>query len=211
MINSKEAKNEIISLTSGLSEVALDSLLSGGLFKDIPIIGSVISVCNLTRTAVDTLLLIRILKFIEALDVKSQKEIDELKEKYFKNEDYPRIGYKLLFSLEKIDDAVKIGWLAKTFRIFLDKKISQASFLRISTIINTAFVDDVEFLTKIKEKERITSTNELMDSYVLDHLYSIGLLGNIGIDGGDVSGNNSGNIFCLNEFGEIFVNELLAK
>lgn len=204
-------EEEMLSLTSGLSEIALDSILSDGIFKDIPFVGSLISIGKLTKSVSDRLLLFRILTFIKGFGVKSQSDIDEIKEKYFKDEDYQRIGSKLLLTLEKIDDVIKIKWLAKSFRMYLDKKVDQKSFLKISSIINTAFVSDIGQIIAFEKRSNITSNNNLIDSYVLDHMYTIGLLENLGIDGGDASGNNSGTIFGLNRFGEILLNEVIKE
>jgi len=138
-------------------------------------------------------------------------EVKRFKEKYFKNEDYPKIGSKVLLILEKADEESKIRWLAKSLILMLDGVITRNEFLRISSIINSIFPTDVEKIIVFKERERITSTNDLVESYVLDHLYSIGLLSSGGFDGGDASGKNAGTVFVLNEFGNIFMNHLLEK
>lgn len=207
----KEIREELVSLSSNLTEVAIDSILSDGIFKDIPIVGTIISVAKLGKTASDSLLLIRLIKFVNELDLKSDDEIKEFKTKYFKDKDYPQIGSKLLLILEKVDDEAKVRWLAKSLRLLLDKTIDRKQFLRIASIINSSFAEDVESLKVFEQRERITSTNDLVDSYILNHLYSIGLLDSGGVDGGDLEGKNSGSVFVLNEFGHIFVNHILTK
>ena len=207
----KESKAELLDLTGGLGEVALDSLLKDGLFKDIPVIGSLISIGRLTKSVSDTLLLTRILCFVNELDLKNQEEIDEFKEKYFKDDNYKEIGAKVLFSLERADDARKIKWQAKLMRLFLDRKIDRTKFLRLVAIINNSFCSDTEQIIVFQRLKSITSNNELVEAYVLDHLFSIGLLDSVGIDGGDVSGNNSGTIYELNEFGAVFLKSILTE
>ena len=208
-IGDKKIKDELITLSSNLGEVAIDSILTDGIFKDIPIISSIISLAKLGKTASDSLLLIRLIKFINSLDLKSELEVKKFKEKYFKNEDYPKIGSKILLILEKADEELKIKWLAKSLLLFLDNVITLNEFLRISSIINSLFPIDVEKIVVFRERDRITSINDLVESYVLNHLYSIGLLSTGGFDGGDVSGKNAGNVFVLNKFGNIFMNHLL--
>jgi hypothetical protein len=207
----KESKTQLLDLSSGLGEAALDSLLKDGLFKDIPVIGSLISIGRLTRSVTDALLLTRILCFVNELHLKSQEQIDEFKGKYFQDENYKEIGSKLLFALERADDARKIKWQAKLIRLMIDRKIDRAKFLRLVSIINNCFAGDAEQITVFQRLKRITSNNESIQSYVLDHLFSIGFLDSAGIDGGDMSGKNSGTVYELNEFGETFLNDILIE
>ena len=207
----EKIKENFISLTSDLGEVAFDSLLKDGIFRDFPIIGPILSSIKLGKSAYDYLLAIRLLKFIESLEIKSENEINEFKERYFKIDDYPEIGSKILLILEKIDDEIKIQWLAKSLLLLLDKKINKTEFLRISSIINSVIPTDAQKIEVFNQQERITSTNDLIETYVLDHLYSVGLLSTAGFDGGNASGDNAGTVFIINEFGELFLRDLFKK
>lgn len=202
-------KNEILSLSKDLGETALDSLLEEGLFKDIPFLGTGISIIKLLSSASDRILLNKLIHFINDLNLKSQEEIDSFKEKYFKNSDYKKIGSKILLSLERADDAKKIRWLAISLRLLIDSEVNQSQFLRISSIINSAYPTDVEQLLVFDKRPEITSQNDLVESYVLDHLYSVGLIENHGFDGGDAEGINSGVVYALNSFGRIMKEKII--
>ncbi|HCT94994.1 MAG: hypothetical protein A2X19_09515 [Bacteroidetes bacterium GWE2_39_28] len=198
-MNEKD-KNEILSLSQDLGELALDSILKDGLFKDLPLIGSVFSVSKLLLSVNDRMLLVRLIHFINDLNLKTQEEIDDFKAKFFKNEDYSKIGSKLLLIIEKADSATKIKWLAKCLRLFIDQEIDKKHFLRMSSIINSAYTEDVEKISIFNKRAEITSFNDLIETYILDHLFSLGLLESHGFDGG-TNGENSGTIYALNEFG----------
>jgi len=202
-------KEELLALSTNLEEMALDSIISDGIFKDIPVVGSLISIGKFTLSISDYFLLTRIIHFINELDLKNQEEIDELKRKYFKDKDYNKIGSKILLTLERSDDLKKIKWLAKCFRLFLDKIITKSEFMRLSSIINNAYVDDVEKITIFDLKREITSQNEIVETYVLDHLFSIGLLETHGFDGGADWGKNSGTVYSLNKFWKKFKDIIL--
>jgi hypothetical protein len=208
MINESE-KGEIISIAGDLGEVAIDSILKDGLFKDIPIVGVGISVLKLINSASDRILLNKIISFINALNFKTDDEISDFKEKYLDEDDYEKIGTQLLLIIERSDSLIKIKWLAKNLRIFVDKKISKKEYMRLASIINNSYVDDFKQITIFLQHIRITSSNEHIDQYILDHLYSIGLLETLGFDGGDVSGNNSGTVYGLNSFGKIVCEHIL--
>ena len=202
-------KTEILSISKNLGELGLDSLLDDGLFKDIPFLSTGISVGKLLNSVSDRILLTKIIHFINELELKNHEEINDFKRKYFRDKDYSKIGSRILLILERSDNATKIKWLAKGLRLFIHKDLSKEQFLRLSSIINSAYVDDVERISVFNRREKITSHNDLVETYVLDHLFSIGLLGSHGIDGGDAGGRYGGTIYALNTFGEIFNQKII--
>jgi len=204
--NMEETKNEIVALSTNLGEVALDSIISDGIFRDIPLISTCISIGKVAYSFSNYRVIKNIIKFINELDIKTEEEVDKFKEEYFKDKDYPKIGEKVYYVLDKADDEKKIKWLAECFRLFLDKNINLTQFMRLTSIINNAFVSDAEQILIFDTHKSLTSNNDFIESYVLDHLYSVGLLENQGFNGGDFSGSNSGTIYGLNLFGEIFIN-----
>lgn len=202
-------KNEILSLSKDLGETAIDSLLDNGIFKDVPFIGTGMSVVKLIKSVSDRILLTKIIHFINHLNLKNQGEIDGFKEKYFKDSDYSKIGSKVLLILERADNATKIEWLAKSLRLFVDKDLNKQKFLRISSIINSAYTEDVQQIKIFDQRDKITSQNDLIETYILDHLFSIGLLESHGFDGGNIEGLNSGTIYALNNFGKIMKEKII--
>lgn len=203
-------KNEILSISKDLGEVAIDSLLNDGLFKDIPIIGTVLSVGNLVNSISDRILLSKLLHFINELNLKSSAEVDDFKQKYFKDNDYSKIGSRILLSLELADNLEKIRWLARTLRLFIEEELTKSEYLRLSSIINSVYVEDVLKINVFNLSEKITSTNNLnIESFVLEHLFSNGIISSCGFDGGDTSGENSGTVYFLNDFGLIIRDKII--
>lgn len=202
-------KDDILSLSKDLGEIAIDSLLDDGIFKDIPFISSGISVARLITSFSDRILLTKIIYFFNNLNLKNQQEIDEFKEKYFRDSDYKKIGSKILLILERTDNLTKIKWLAKSLRLFVNRDIDKQQFLRISSIINSAYTEDVLQLKIFDQRIKITSQNDLIETYILDHLFSTGLLASHGFDGGDAEGANSGTIYTLNSFGIIMKEKII--
>lgn len=203
------AKSEILSLCNDLGETAIDSLLADGLFKDIPFIGSGITVSKLIKSASDRILLTKMIHFLNDLNLKNQNEIDMFKCKYFKDKDYKKIGSKLLLVLERADNETKIKWLAKSLRYYVGRELNREQFLRLSTIINSAYSKDVLQISAFDKRAEITSQNDLIDTCTLDHLFSIGLLESHGFDCGDEADVNSGTIYALNDFGKIMKEKII--
>ncbi len=63
--------------------------------------------------------------------------------------------------------------------------------MRLSSIINGCYVTDVSKITVFSERIEIASSNTLIETYSLDHMYSVGLLETRGFDGGNAAGENT--------------------
>lgn len=202
-------KTELQNLSGNLGEILIDSILVEGIFKELPLFATLTSVAKLTASVSDRILLKKLEVFINNLNIKSDEEIEEFKEKYFKVSDYKRIGEKLLLSLERADSSIKISWLSKILLLLLSKEIQRSDFMRLSSIITGCYISDVSKITVFSERNEIRSSNTLIETYSLDHLYSVGLIETRGFDGGNAAGENSGTIYGLNHFGEIFLKKII--
>lgn len=202
-------KSEILSLSKDLGEFAIDSMLEDGLFKDIPLVGTGISFVKLLNSVSDRILLSKLIHFINELGLKDQDEVDEFKEKYFKDKDYAKFGSKILLVINQSDNVTKIKWLAKSLRLYVDRELTKEEFLRITSIINNAYVEDVQKISIFKHQNEILAHNDKVETYVLDHLFSIGLLESHGLDGGDYGGENGGTIYRLNKYGNLFNQKII--
>ena len=203
--------DNVTNLTIDISELVVDSFLNDGLLKDIPIVGTGVNIIKLTSNISDTLLLNKLKIFMENLRIINQNDVERFKEK-MKNDKFKKdIGIKLLNIVNKTDEYIKIKWIANSFLEYLDGFIDKNFFFRIVTIINNTFVQDIIQLKHIKDKEEILSNNKRVESYVLNQLFSNGLLDNCGIDGGGASDEvDSGTIYVLNIFGE-YIKKLILK
>lgn len=204
-----DRKTEILSISKDLGEIGLDSLLKDGLFKDIPFFGTGLSVMKLLKSVSDRILLTKIIHFINELNLKNQDEINNFKNKYFKDEDYTKIGSKISLIIECSDNLIKIQWLAKSLRLFVNKELTKDDFQRVSSIINSAYVEDVRKISVFNLKTEISSHNELIETSILDHLFSIGLLESHGFDGENRLKTIGGAIYALNSFGKIFNEKII--
>ena len=205
----KKISENIIDLLGDIGEVALDSFLNEGLLKDIPFFGTGIKVIKLYTNISDTIMLRKIVLFMQNLNSCKQCEIDDFINKMNSDKYRKEIGVKLISIIDKIDEDIKIKWIAKTFLDYLSKKITKDFFFRIITIINNSFTQDILKLTIIAEKNKILSFNKKVESYILYQLFSNGLLDDCGIDGGAASDDDSGTIFVLNDFGNYIFKNLL--
>ncbi len=63
---------------------------------------------KLLKSVSDRILLTKIIHFINELNLKNQDEINNFKNKYFKDEDYTKIGSKISLIIECSDNLIKI-------------------------------------------------------------------------------------------------------
>ena len=156
-LNETLADSNLQNVTSDLAETFTDTLLTDGLLKDIPIIGTIIGLTKASISLNERLLIKKLIYFLSELkDINAEKRqplIDKIEtsEKYRVN-----VGEKLLYIIDKCDDHISARYVAILFSAFLNEKIKYHDFLRGSTIIQKLFLHDLEqfIKTEVKELER---------------------------------------------------------
>jgi len=200
----------VTDLSVEYSDLIINSFLKDGLLKDIPIIGTGINILKISTNISDLFLLRKIKLFMNSLNIIAQSDIDKFKEKLSNDNFREKVCIKLISIIDKLDEDIKIEWIAKIYLEYLDKKIDKNFFFRIITIINNTFVNDILELRKLEVNSEILSNNKKVKTYVLQQLFSNGLLDNYGFDGGtaDVNGD-CGIIYNLNEYGDFIYKKIL--
>ena len=130
-------------ITKDLTETTMDQFFRDGFIKDIPIIGSIINIYNLSQNISNMFLTKKILKFLFEL-----KNIPESKRKNFIQEidsdkKSQNIGEKIIIILNKIDDADKATILGKLFKSTIEDQIEVSTFTRISYMIDKVYLEDL--------------------------------------------------------------------
>ncbi len=207
---------EVVSIVTDCGEIALDRVLEDGLLKDFPIIGTAFGILKTGKNFHDVYTIKNIVLFIKELNCHTQDEIDSFKAKYLKFPQFEKISKKLLYSLSNTYEDQKIKWHSKALNALLDSKYNMQKFLRLSMIIDNCFPDYLLELKNMCKNDVISSKKSLIELSALEHLYSIGCLSNIGIDGidggdtEDVTINfDNGIRFRISEFGELLLDYIL--
>lgn len=203
--------NELINITSELTEVGLDSLLEEGVLKDLPIVGTLVGLTKIGLTIKDKLFLKKIIHFLHQLkDISSEKRqafVDKINED---NKYKTKVGETVILIIDKLNDYSKADYLGKLFTAAIAGKIDYDTFLKLANIIDKSYIPDLNNLIclyqgKIKE----------VDDTDKDILYNLGLLVNLGINGktymwGDGEKvPNKKNELEINKYGKLIVELLL--
>ncbi|WP_415374551.1 hypothetical protein [Patiriisocius sp. Uisw_017] len=89
-----------------------------------------------------------------------------------------RVGEKLIYILDKCDDHADSKYVAQFFCAFLEEKITYNEFLRVASIIQNIFREDLEYFleSKIETFEKDNSTEESPNEDEFP-LINVGILG----------------------------------
>lgn len=137
--------SDLQGVTVDLAETLTDALISDGVLKDIPVIGTVFGLTKFAINLNDRLLIKKLIYFISEL-----KEVDKEKRNRLISEidnsekEQIKVGEKLLYIIDKSDDHLTAKYVAVIFKAFLNEEISYSEFLRCSTIIQKLLIQDLE-------------------------------------------------------------------
>ena len=170
--NSKEILGDYI-------EVGIDSFINDGILKDIPIVNTIVAVFKAGKNVHDRNLLRQILTFIKEFNSGNISK-DKLVAYKSMIENNPKkceeeLG-RILILLNNYIDTEKSIMLARLYRAYINKIINWNEFCEFSEIINRLFIQDIQILKGIKDKNiDIMSNSE--DEFRIERLYSLGLIG----------------------------------
>lgn len=161
----KELVASSTALVADIAEVGLDTILSDGLLKDIPVLGTAVRLATIVLGVRDALFLRKVATFIK--EVETGAEEDQAR-KDFKSalsensSEAKRTGETLLLILDRCNDFEKPTILAKVFLAFLSKKITFQEFRRLAAAIDAAFVEDLRNL--VAYGDRMNDLSALLPS-----------------------------------------------
>lgn len=201
----------LFDLGNDITEIAIDSILNEGLLKEIPIIKTISTFYKTGKSIKDQFILRKIISFLNGCNGLSVKEAENFVQSFENEEMAKEFGMRLLLLIDKADDIKKAELIGRLYILLLKREFDSKFYLRLCYMINKCFYDDILCLNFFEDEESIlTSTNEVVDTIVLENLFSSGLISEYGFDGGDVSGKNSGTRYGLNDYG-IQLKKILSK
>lgn len=167
-------KNELINPLGGVSinigEIALDSVLEDSVLKEIPIIGTIASICKVGMNIKDRYFAKKILRFLEAVKNKGTDDefYNDFREKMKDKEYAQKIVERIVIIIDDMKEETSAVYLAALFRAYIDKYITFTEFKRFSHYIDEYEYLDFEFLRMLDNRimqevdfaEENTTTNE---------------------------------------------------
>lgn len=176
---SDSLKENAIGCISDLADVGLDSILEDGLFKDLPIFSTVISLYKIGNSLVDRHNMKKLVLFLNEINkgISSEEDRTKYREKFKNNESFRNL--ELEFLLVLIDRYVgydKPPMLAKLYLAYLNGIIVWAEFTTYAEIIDRFLLFD--YRTLISEStDFLTYRNAGAESIL--RLVALGLMAEV--------------------------------
>ncbi len=138
----------------GITESLTDSFLMDGIAKDIPIIGTIISLGKATMSIKDRMFLKKMIHFIEGIKNVDKNKRSEMVAMIDSSKKFRiKVGEKLLYIIDKSEDHIAAEYIAKLFNAFLNNKMTYLEFLRSSAIIQKIFIEDLQWFLSADNSE----------------------------------------------------------
>ncbi len=164
-------KNTIAELTADFSEVALDAALESGVLKDIPIFGSLVKAFDVKRSITDYLYTKKLYVFLQELSKVSESERKSFVKKLVQENEQLRVGEKLLFLIDELDEIEKSRLLAKAFAALIEEQLIRKEFDILAHGITRLNIEYIDELIQFYLHE-----NSYIEPYAIDHLYVCGFI-----------------------------------
>ena len=136
-------------LAADLLEPGIDALMSSGVLREIPLLGSVVKLANAGRAIADRILLAKLLRFVQGVEDVSDDERREFAYRMKTDDNFrERVGESVLLAIDKVDDLDKPAILARALRALVRRKIELAAFRRLTSAITTGYSADLHDLVE---------------------------------------------------------------
>ena len=164
--------DNLLSLIEDVGEFTLDSFMSDGIVKDLPIIGSVFGAVKIGRDIRDRIFVEKMKSFIENID-----KNEDWREKFSDEEECCKISKQLLYIVDSCDDDNKLRLMGMAFNYFAKGEINKNEFFYTVNIISKSFYPFLKMLLDIDEADiRFKNDNTKYDYVGISHLLNIGAL-----------------------------------
>ncbi|WP_316762357.1 hypothetical protein [Pedobacter aquatilis] len=136
--------DEALSIVKEYSELGIDSVLKDGLLKDIPLIGTLVSLYKIGGSLKERNEFKKIAVFLNQLsDIPIEQRIAFQKKLEEKDQYRESTFEKVLLLLSRLDETQKAELVGNLFKLYILEVISKEKFLRLSGIVERILLYDL--------------------------------------------------------------------
>lgn len=164
---------------ANIAEVGIDSIMSDGLLKDIPIVNLLLNASRTFKAIHERNLLKNTALFLDAVNSQKidDKKVQAYKKKLLNEKTAERELGRVIVLLDQYVDNTKAQMLGRLFCQYIDRDYSWDKFCELSDILNRLFLDDMPFLYSILSSEGRQAIYHIYKiPYNIKRLESIGLV-----------------------------------
>lgn len=132
-----------VELIEKLGEVGIDAYIDGEILKDIPILGSIVSVFKLSQSVTDYLLLAKIKKFSENIADISQADRDAFNKRMNDKSNFSKTSRMILHYLNCYDSEQKAVILGYIFSQFISGTVKEKTLKKFASLVGQIQVDEL--------------------------------------------------------------------
>ena len=154
----KEQFNEIIKskdlkeITSDLVEKVLDNEITSDVLKEIPVLKSLVAVKNIYTSYTDRIFIKKAMNVLLELGETNWKERIELTAKL--DDEHGDGAEKILMAIDRLETIEKCKVYGRLCKLKALNKIYTEDFLRLTKLIQDAYLDDLILVTDFKKGEK---------------------------------------------------------
>ncbi len=153
LLVSDSLQHKSLELATELAEVGIDQLLSDGLLKEFPVLGTAVRLASLGLGVRDALFIRKVARFLRELALNGTHHEQPVQSgetfAMCTPEQAKRVGEAIALILDRMNDVDKPVILAQVFKAFARGKISFEQFRRLANSVDIAFVDDLRALARM--------------------------------------------------------------
>jgi hypothetical protein len=156
-------KSDLATVIYDAGEISIDSLLDDGLFKDIPIFNTIISIGKTFGNIRDFIFAKKMMLFLQSVSSLSTEERKKLIEKLEADNKYSgSVGETIVELLEKVDGLKKPILVANALKLYAKEEITFNQLQRVNNAIDRFLLCDIDELRKfcINPSESFTTSDD---------------------------------------------------
>lgn len=157
---------------SELGEIVIDSVLSEGVMREVPILGTIVGLGKCIKNVYDIQFAKKLIAFLLPIkDVEPEKRKAAIK-KWEKDENYRgQVGDTLLGMIQRCDDAMKAKWLSQLFYELVLKRSESRLFMRAEKTISSLSVMDLQAFLNMSQSHYHHISEEEYEPFIGSGLY----------------------------------------
>lgn len=155
-----------------IGEIAIDAVMSDGVLKEVPILGSLVGIGKCLRNVYDLTFAKKLIAFLFGIKDSDQRERIEAIQKWEESTKYRiRVGETLIGMIQRCDDSVKAAWLSKLFYELVLKRGYSRLFMRAEKVLSSLSVMDVQAFLALPQREYSYLSENNCEPFVGSGLY----------------------------------------
>jgi len=177
-VNASLKSNSLHEILKEIGEIGIDNLLDDGLLKDIPVISTMIGFAKTGLNFQNKILAKKLINFLIEIDKVPAKDRNQFITKIDNDTNYEtKVGETIVMILDKANSFEKSRLHAKLLKASIDEIITYPEFLKLSNIINRAYIRTLYKLIEIQSNNHVD--NSIYEELFNLNLVSLNLVGNV--------------------------------